>query len=179
MTTRRKPRLFSFPREVELAHLDAIVEDVPSRALITTVVDDFIDVVRTRALDAEQLVRVRDAAAHPNPAVRAFAITRLSVLAHYFEPAIDALLGLLHHDDPEVRLYATSALANLPDDALLDLLPVALKDPDWRVRKAAAQASGTMRDPRLAELLAAALDDEKDARVRVVLQGSLSFQRAF
>lgn len=176
MPERPRPRLFSFPRDVELAHLDGVVHDAAARGLVERMVDAFLEVVRTRELHDDQLALVVQAASHQEAGVRAFAITRLSVLTHYFKPALDALGALLHHADSDVRLYATSALSNVPTSAMAALLVVPLSDDVWQVRKAAALVAGTLRDAAVADAVDRALMVERDARVRVILAATAAFQ---
>ncbi|MCB9677319.1 MAG: HEAT repeat domain-containing protein [Alphaproteobacteria bacterium] len=177
MSGRKRPRLFSFGRETELANLDSWVEDADQRALLVSVVDAFIEVTRTRKLAPENLAPVLAAAVHPSENVRAIGITRLAVLTHYFPEALAAFGNLVHHSDPGVRLYACASLANAPEEALPDLLRDFLADPSWEVRKSAAQVCATTKAAEILTLVDQRLQRERDARVRVVLELAARFQR--
>lgn len=165
-----KPRLFSFGRETELANLAAWVADPDQRDVLVDVVDAFIEVSRTRRVTDETLEPIVRASCHPAETVRALAITRLVVMAHYFEEALQALVQVAGHTNPQVRLFATSSLANAPEAGQDQLLPGLLVDPDWQVRKAAAQVCGSTG--RL-DALRARLPNESDARVRIALELAL------
>lgn len=174
MAERKRPRLFSFGREVELNNLESWVDDPDERALLVAVIDGFLEVVRTRRLSPESLAPVVAAAGHPSESVRGVGITRLVVLTHYFPEALEAYRELAHHPDPGVRLYACSSLANAPDDP--DLLERFLADPAWEVRKAAANVCTTQRTDALHAIVERRLAVERDARVRVVLALARRFQ---
>ena len=176
MGARKRPRLFSFGREIELANLDSWVDDPEHRALLVQVVDAFIGVTRTRKLSPEALEPILEAAAHPAESVRALGITRLVVLAHYFDTACTALAGLLAHVDPAVRRFAVSSLANAPEQAVVDGLTTASSDADWQIRKAAAQVGMAMRSEPVSAVLDAWSARERDARVKVVLDLAREFQ---
>lgn len=171
--TNRKPRLFSFGRETELANLDAWVDDADQRALLVGVVDAFIEVSRTRKVSAETLHPIVVASGHEAETVRALAMGRLVVMAHYFEDARKALQNLAGHENPGVRLFLTSTLANAPEACQVDLLPLLIADTDWSVRKAAAQVAGSIEMP---EPLRARRKVETDARVKIAIE--LALKRA-
>ncbi len=177
MSGRKRPRLFSFGREIELANLDTWVDDPDHRALLVKVVDAFIEVTRTRKLSADNLTPIVQASMHPAESVRALGITRLVVLAHYFDDAANALAGLMQHPDADVRRFAVSSLANAPEQAVVDGLTAAADDDDWQVRKAAAQVGTAMRSEAVAGVVSAWVARERDARVRVVLELAEEFQQ--
>lgn len=178
MTRRKKPRLFSFAREVEIGHFDEVVTDPSERALLERVVDAFIEICNTQAVSERTLSPIVAAARHPAAYVRGVGITRLTVLTHYFEDAISALRAVASDGDEEVRLYATASLPNTPDAVALPLLTDALADPSWRVRKAAAQAASAFPAPQLVPVLEEAARHETDARVRIQIELSTQFQRS-
>lgn len=174
---RRKPRLFSFSRDVEIASFAEVVTSPEERALLEALVDVFIDVCRTHELADGALAPFARGARHPAPSVRGVAITRLVVLSHYFPAAVQLLEEITADEDEGVRLYACAALANAPDVAAVPLIARALADPVWRVRKTAAQAAGTGSRPELLAFLEERVGTEADARVRVQVQLALDFQR--
>lgn len=172
---RSKPRLFAFPREVELAWLRPGTDGETVR-LATRAVDAFAEIARQKSVSGDRLAPLVDAARHPDPQVRGLALTRLSVLCHYFPEAIETYGGLIRDADPEVRRFAVTVLANTPSQAIGALLPLALADGDWNVRKAAATVAGALPLPELKPLFAQHLEDERDARVKVVLQLAVAHQ---
>jgi HEAT repeat protein len=173
---RRKPRLFAFPREVDLAGIDQWATDPEQMRLLTDVIDAFGTVAKTRKLLEHHLRPIERAARYPDDQVRGVAMTRLSVLTHYFDEAIIRFEGLLRDEDSSVRRFAVFTLANTPPRVIYSMLPGALADPDWQVRKAAATIAGALPLPDLGGLFADRLADEQDARVKVVLQMAVRHQ---
>jgi hypothetical protein len=177
MTTRRKkPRLFSFSREVEVANFEEVVTDPGERRVLEGMVDAFLEICRVQSVTTETLAAVAEAARHPAAYVRGVGITRLTVLAHWFEPAVAVLSSLLEDPDEGLRVFAAAALPNTPDTVAASLLERALRDPSWRVRKTAAQSCSAFPSPGLVPVLDAALASEADARVRVMLGLAREFQ---
>lgn len=174
---RKKPRLFSFSREVEIGNFDEVLSDGEERAALEGVVDAFIEICRTQVVTQDTLLAIARGARHRSAFVRGVAITRLTVLTHYFDEAMAVLESVARDADEEVRLYACAALPNTPDGVAGPLLERALADEAWRVRKAAAQAAGALAMPALAPILARRLEEEPDARVRIQLQLAADFQR--
>ncbi len=176
-TRKRRPRLFSFSREVELSHFEDVVVNADDRRALEEVVDAFLSICHDHELDSTTLMPIARAARAGSPHVRGVAITRLTVLCHYFPEAGAVLEQVARDPDAEVRLWACAAVANAPEGVGVPLVDRALDDPDWRVRKAAAQAGSAVSWPTLLPVLTRHLRDEPDARVRVVLQLSADFQR--
>ena len=177
MARRKKPRLFSFSRDVEIANYEEVVTAPEDRRALEALIDAFIEICRTQAVTPETLMPVARAARHRSEYIRGVGITRLTVLTHYFDEASAVLEQVARDNDEEVRLYACAALANTPERVGLPLLDRALDDDSWRVRKAGAQAAGAVAWPELVPILAKHLREETDARVRVVLQLAIDFQR--
>lgn len=169
---RTRPRLFSFSREVELGHYDELVRSPEARALLERAVDAFIAICKDRMLPPERLQALVDAAVGPDPNVRMAAMNRLAVLCHYFPAPASALLEIAAHPDPDVRTLCCAAAGNAPPEVTLGVITLLLRDPLWTVRKAAAQLATTVPLPDLSPLVDAAME-ERDARVRVVLQLAL------
>jgi hypothetical protein len=174
---RRKPRLFSFSRDVEMGLFEETVTAPDDRRALGDLIDAFLEICRVQAVTPETLAPVERAARHPSPNVRGVGITRLAVLTHYFDEAATVLERVASDPVEEVRLYACSALANTPEAVAAPLVARALEDPSWKVRKAAAQAAGAVEAPTLVPILGRGLQREQDARVRVVLQLAIDFQR--
>jgi hypothetical protein len=174
---RRKPRLFSFSREVEMALFEETVTDPVDRRALGELIDAFLEICRDQAVSQATLDTVARAARHPSPYVRGVGITRLAVLTHYFDEAVGVMEQVTRDENEEVRLYACSALANTPEHVAFPLVAHAIDDASWKVRKAAAQAAGAIASPDLIPVLARRLQREQDARVRVALQIAIDFQR--
>jgi hypothetical protein len=174
---RRKPRLFAFAREVELSHYEDVVNDPDERAALEAVIDAFGVICRDHAVAPETLVPIARGCRHPSMFVRGAAITRLTVLTHYFPEAHDVIEQLCRDTDEELRIFATAALANTPETLAVPLLERCLVDGSWRVRKAAAQTGSATSWPSLLPVLAQAHAAESDARVKVVLQLAIDHQR--
>lgn len=174
---RKKPRLFSFSREVEIANFEDVLTDPEERRALVAIVDAFLDICRTQTVSADTLMPIARGCRHPSTYVRGVAITRLTVLTHYFDEALGVLESVARDEDEEVRLYACAALPNTPDGVAVPLIDRALVDKSWRVRKAAAVAAGAMAVDELLPILERSLSSEGDARVRIQLQLAADFQR--
>lgn len=167
---RKKPRLFSFARDVVLGSYDNVPLGHAERSLLEAAVDAFVAICDVHRVAPETLMPLARAARHDHMVLRGFGITKLTVLCHYFAEAHDVVEQLCRDDDVGLRLFATAALANCPSDLALPLLERCLLDPEWSVRKAAAQVTTTVDWPELLDIVKAALLVESDARVRIVLQ---------
>jgi len=174
---RRKPRLFSFAREVELSHYEDVVSDPGERAALEAVIDAFAAICAAHAVAPETLMPIARGCRHTSMFVRGAGITRLTVLCHYFPEAHDVIEQLCRDTDEELRIFATAALANTPEDLAVPLLERCLRDGSWRVRKAAAQTGSATSWPSMLPALTRAHGSESDARVRVVLQLAIDHQR--
>jgi len=174
---RRKPRLFSFSREVEIANFAEVVSAPEDRRALEALIDAFVEICRSHTVTPHTLAAVTQAARHGSEYVRGVGITRLAVLTHYFDEAAADLAQIAQDDDETVRLYACAAMANTPEAIGRPLLERALSDPAWRVRKAAAQAAGAVVWPALLPALTRRLEREGDARVAVVLRLAIAFQQ--
>jgi len=147
------------------------------RRALGELIEAFLEICRVQAVTPETLAPVERAARHPSASVRGVGITRLAVLAHYFDEAVAVLDRITRDESEEIRLYACAALANTPDTVAAPLVTRALDDESWRVRKTAAQAAGAVEAAHLVPILARRLQREQDARVRIVLQLAIDFQR--
>lgn len=174
---RRKPRLFSFSREVEMGLFEETVTDPADRRALAELIDAFLEICRDQAVSDETLRKVARAARHTSPYVRGVGITRLAVLTHYFAEAVTVMEQVSRDESEDVRLYACSALANTPEHVAAPLVARAIEDGSWKVRKAAAQAAGAIASADLIPVLGRRLQREQDARVRIVLQLAIDFQR--
>jgi hypothetical protein len=173
---RRKPRLHSFAREIELGWFTDVGPGTEAWQALAAAVDAFAEISRDKELTDTRLRAIALAAVHPHPSVRGLGTTRLAVLAHYFPEVGAAFDALLAEPDPEIRLYAVTSLANAPPDVAGPRLARALSDEEWGVRKAAAQVCATIPLPDVRGVLAERQLVERDARVRVVLQLAEAFQ---
>jgi len=153
------------------------VTDPDDRRALGELIDAFLEICREQAVSPETLLNVARAARHASPYVRGVGITRLAVLTHYFDEAVTVMEQVSRDENEEVRLYACSALANTPEHVAAPLVARAIEDSSWRVRKAAGQAAGAIVSPELIPVLGRRLQREQDARVRVVLQLAIDFQR--
>ena len=177
MRRRRKPRLFSFPYEVELSHFDGVITDPEGRKVLRGVLEAFIEIAHNKRVTESSLGLIVAAARHRDPQLRGLATLRLTVLCHYFQEAVDELALLCGDIDPETRLFVAPMLANTPNGVCVPLVQHLLEDEDWRVRKAAALVGTAVPIPELLAIFSRRIARERDARVRVVLQIALDFQR--
>ncbi len=168
--SRRKPRLFSFAREVELSYFPDVGPGTSTWHVLSDAVMAFASVCEDRSLSPDRLARVMAAAGHQHPSVCGLGTSRLAVLAHYFPEVGAAFAELMRHPGLQVRLFTTTALSNAPADVAREHLQVALADPEWQVRKAAAQVCSAVPIAGILPALTAAREVERDARVRIVLQ---------
>jgi hypothetical protein len=174
---RKKPRLFSFSREVEIGNFEDVITDPEDRRALEAVVDAFIEICRSQNVTPETLMPIARGSRHRSAYVRGVAITRLTVLTHYFDEAMGVLEQVARDPDEEVRLYACAAVPNTPDGVAVPLIERALGDESWRVRKAAAQAAGALAAKALLPILLGRLERESDARVKIQLNLAADFQR--
>lgn len=80
-------------------------------------------------------------------------------LAELGEPAVDALVGLLDHEDLYVRWYVAAALGRIPSERVIQPLVDRLHDPERQVRRVAAGALGRPEARAAVPALIAALQD--------------------
>ena len=80
-----------------------------------------------------------------------------SALANLGKSSLDGLTKLL--SQPENRLLAASALAQIPSPEIIEPLLTVVKDSDSRVRATAVEALGSFHDERIPPVLIAALQD--------------------
>jgi HEAT repeat protein len=164
----RRPRLFSFGRDIELQTIDGWATP-EERPLLVAVIDAFLEVTRTRQLTPDRLRPVVTASRHPSANVRALAVSRLVVMAHYFEHARAAYRDLALAEQPGVRETACGALANAPDDLFIGLLEIHLADEAVPVRRAAARLAASHADEALLPIVERALAKEEDAFTATLL----------
>lgn len=178
MTERSRPRLFAFPREVELGWLAESDLQSDARALLENMVDAFANIAKTRRITAATLSAIEAAARHENPIVGAAAATRLTVLSHYFPDAIPVIANILVDATIPAQLNLVSVLPNAPGEVATAQLASALEHADWRVRKAAAMASTAVPLPGMKHVLHRHRED-RDARVRVWVELAIESQDKF
>lgn len=175
---RKKPRLFSFSRDVVLSHYDNVMMRPDERAMLEAVVDAFAAICESHRVAPETLMPLARAARHESLLLRGAGITKLTVLCHYFDEAHDVMEQLCRDTDDGVRLFATAALANTPSELAIPLLERCLLDPSWQVRKACAQVGCAVDWRELLPVLEAAATRESDARVQVVLRMAVEHSRS-
>jgi hypothetical protein len=118
---------------------------------VTAAITEINAAARRGDVDA-LVVHLRNQAGSRGLTARGWAARRLGRLRA--EPAIPALGGLLHDDDPDVRVTAVEALSRMPDsEAVRDSLASALDDGDALVREHAATGLARLGDARAASAL--------------------------
>lgn len=88
------------------------------------------------------------------------------------DEAKDAIIGMLHSDDLEVRRTAILSLASF--DEVEDRLVPFLRDADWATRIAAVRALGRGAEGKIRTELERLLDTEEDPAVRKAVEETLS-----
>jgi M6 family metalloprotease-like protein len=88
-------------------------------------------------------------------------------------PAPDELLAALEDTNPDVRVAAAAAFAELKDGRALPVLIERLDDDYWTVRQAAARALGELGDGRAVPALVERLGKEQDRRVVIQITAAL------
>jgi len=177
MRRRRKPRLFSFPCEIELSHYAGLITNDREEEILRSAIDAFIEIAHTKRINERSLSMILVAARHPSPHLRGLGILRLTVLCHYFGEAVDELAALAMDEDEEIRRFIAPMLANTPSGVAVPLVQRLLQDEDWTVRKEAAQVGSAVVIDELLPVLARRMGREEDARVRVALRIAVDFQR--
>ena len=175
--SRRKPRLFSFAREVELSYFPDVVPGTTTWSVLSKAVDAFASICEDRSLLPARVEKLVAAAEHAHPAVCGLGTSRLAVLSHYFPEISENFAELFRNPSMQIRLFATTALSNATTDIARRHLLTALADSDWQIRKAAAQVASAIQLPGFLADLAAAKENERDARVRIVLSLAEELQR--
>jgi HEAT repeat protein len=101
---------------------------------------------------------------HPNPIMRATAITNLSTYPTTDSRVIEEIIRLLAEEpDDSVRPSAAAALGTIRDRRAVEPLIAALTDRYGVVRQYAAQSLGLLGDVRAIEPLKKLLSDPEDA----------------
>jgi hypothetical protein len=177
MRRRRKPRLFSFPYEVELSHYSGVIHSPSEREVLKRTLEAFIQICHCKRVTDETLAALVAAARHESPHLRGLGLLRLTVLCHYFGEAVDTLAVLAKDTDPALRRFVAPMLSNTPAGVAVPLVKRLLADEDWSVRKAAALVGSGVYFEELMPVLSHRMAREEDARVRVVLQLAVDFQR--
>ena len=178
MRRRRKPRLFSFPCEIELSHYRGLITDEAEEIVLRNAIDAFIEIAHTKRITERSLSMLVAAARHPSSHLRGLGLLRLTVLSHYFGEAVDALAALSVDEDVELRRFMAPMLANTPPGVAGPLVRRLLQDEDWTVRKVAAQVGTAVAYEDLIPVLSRRIARERDARVRIALRLALDFQRS-
>jgi hypothetical protein len=169
--------LFSFPYEVELSHYAGVIHDPFEREVLKCTLEAFIQICHSKRVTDETLAAIVGAARHESPHLRGLGLLRLTVLCHYFGEAVDALAILAEDPDPALRRFVAPMLSNTPGGVAVPLVNRLLEDGDWSVRKAAARVGSGVHFEDLLPVLSRRMAREQDARVRVVIQLAIDFQR--
>ena len=132
----RRPRLFSFSREIEVSNLEGWAQpnELP---LLYGVIDAFLRIAKTRKLADEDLNVVLQAVEHPSAGVQALGTARLAVLTHYFESARTAYLAAFERSGPGLQLTLVGHLPNTIDEVATSVLAVATASQDASVARLA------------------------------------------
>ncbi|OKK08434.1 hypothetical protein AMK26_05360 [Streptomyces sp. CB03234] len=131
--------------------------------------------------DPAALPEILRHAAHPDTGVRrgvAVALTGLVPAGH--REGVEVLIGLSRDAAPEVRDWATLALAEVPDDspALREALAARLDDPDADTAAEAARGLAKRQDTRALDALARVLGGEAPgSSARGIAEGALEHVR--
>jgi HEAT repeat protein len=90
-----------------------------------------------------------------------------------FVAALEPLVGLVSHPDPEVRKTVLSALSGYRGEVVQRAVMSRLSDPHWSVRKAAITSLAQKRDAAAETLLATIAADDPDPAVRLAAKEAL------
>lgn len=113
-------------------------------------------------------------AGHLADAVDIFLLALVDVVGRAaVREALDPLLSLADHKDPEVRKTVLGALASYDWVRVRPAVLTHLSDPHWSVRKSAADILKHRRDPATDLLLERMAAEDPDATVRQAAQGAL------
>ncbi len=104
-----------------------------------------------------------------------FLLSLIDVLGVAAVPeALDALLSLADHEDPEVRKTVLQALASFPWDRVRPAVLARLFDAHWSVRKAATDVLRLHRDAHSRQVLERMAEEDPDASVRQAAREALN-----
>ncbi len=115
-----------------------------------TAVEGLVQIGGARIIDGLlQALNAPDNAGVRNSAIEA--------LVQIGRQSVDALLGLIETNDPDVRKFIVDILGDIKDPRAVPALIARLEDEDENVRVASAEALGKIRDPRAVDALLACL----------------------
>ncbi len=113
-------------------------------------------------------------AAHLATATDIFLLAIVDVLGKLkFSEAVEPLVKLSEHPDPEVRKTVLTALASYGGETVLRAVAARLSDPHWSVRKAAIEVLKRDRTAATGALLAGLAEGDPDAGVRQAAKEAL------
>jgi len=111
---------------------------------------------------------------HLNTATDIFLLALVDVVGGLrLEQALEPLLKLSGHDDPEVRKHVLDAFDAYPWQSVRAAVLARLSDPHWSVRKAAVELLRQKRDPAVETLLERLADGDPDKAVRQAAKEAL------
>lgn len=103
-----------------------------------------------------------------------FLLALIEVLGRLSAPsALEPLLDLSGHGDPEVRKTVLAALEGREWESIRECVVARLSDPHWSVRKAAIDILKQQRDPAAVPLLERIADGDEDGSVRQAAKEAL------
>ncbi|RPJ28980.1 MAG: HEAT repeat domain-containing protein [Chloroflexi bacterium] len=94
-------------------------------------------------------------------------------LASFGAPAVDVLIGALHHPEMWIRLHAIQALSRIKDVRVTPILLEMLNDPERGVKKQVIQSLGDLKDPRAQPALQAIVANRADRELHTLAKQAL------
>ncbi len=83
----KKPKLFSFSRETEINHVNAMIKDTTKRELLYSMVDSFIEIIEKEKIIKETLDPFIQGLKTNDKYLWGVAGDRLVMLAHHYQEA--------------------------------------------------------------------------------------------
>jgi HEAT repeat protein len=171
---KKKPKLFSFSRETEVNHVNAMVKDAEKREILYKMIDSFIEVIEKEQLTERTLSPFIEGLKTNDTFVWGVAGSRLVQLSHQYEIASKELKKLVSDKSANIRFRVIANLVGNPPLSLAkEILQEGLRDKSKKVREKTADVISSLKLTDLQECLKMQLEIEKDDDVKSSIQFAL------
>lgn len=131
----KKPKLFSFSRESEIKHVNAMVVEPEKRQMLYEMIDSFIEIIEEEKLTIKTLEPFIKGLKTNDKYVWDVAGSRLVKLSHYYDEALQAIKELSNDKSANIRFRVIASLEGHPPMSLAkELLQAGLRDKSKIVR---------------------------------------------
>ncbi|MEH7355143.1 HEAT repeat domain-containing protein [Neobacillus drentensis] len=170
----KKPKLFSFSRETEEKHINAMVVEPEKREILYEIIDSFIEIIEKEKLNAKSLEPFIQGLKTNDKYVWDVAGSRLVKLSHYYDEASKVIKELANDKSVNIRYRVIASLEGHPPLSLAkELLQEGLRDKSKKVRAKTADVIFLLKLTELQDSLKIQLANEKDNDVKNSIQFAL------